>query len=125
MRRKEAGNLGDALREKTTVSPSVSTFQSDVVKFSWTDLLVGFVTFKTISEAHRIARSHRGKLKELFGAELHLAPMPQDIIWDNIAKDVGEVRSRRTFGFVLIGVVCFFNTLPVSSLLARIERGMR
>jgi hypothetical protein len=72
------------------------------------------VTFKTIAEAHRIARTHRGKLKDLFGAELHLAPMPQDIVWQNIAREDSDIRSRRAFGFFLIGVVCFFNTLPVS-----------
>ena len=73
----------------------------------------GFVTFKTISEAHRIARTHRGRLKELQGAQLQLAPMPHDIVWENIAREPAEVSSRRGFGFVLIGTVCFFNTLPV------------
>lgn len=83
----------------------------------------GFVTFKTISEAHRIARSHRGKLPELFGARLQLAPMPHDIVWQNISREPGEVASRTTFGFVLIGLVCFFNTVPllVVSLLANLS----
>lgn len=35
---------------------------------------------KTIADAHRIARLHRGRLKELFGAEIQLAPSPQDIV---------------------------------------------
>lgn len=35
---------------------------------------------KTIADAHRIARTHRGRLKELFGAEIQLAPSPQDIV---------------------------------------------
>lgn len=74
----------------------------------------GFVTFKTIAEAHRIARTHRGKLKELFGAELQLAPMPHDIVWENISKEPAELGSKNTFGFIIIGIVCFFNTLPVS-----------
>ncbi|WWD20826.1 hypothetical protein CI109_105303 [Kwoniella shandongensis] len=83
----------------------------------------GFVTFKTIAEAHRIARSHQGKLKELFGAQLHLAPMPHDIVWQNIPMEPAEIASRRTFGFVLIGITCFFNTLPllVVSVLANLS----
>jgi hypothetical protein len=40
----------------------------------------GFVTFKTIAEAHRIARAHRGRLKELGGAELSLAPPSRDLV---------------------------------------------
>ncbi|ORY28026.1 hypothetical protein BCR39DRAFT_576859 [Naematelia encephala] len=82
----------------------------------------GFVTFKTIAEAHRIARAHQGRLPELFGARLHLAPMPQDIVWQNISKEPAEISSRQAFGFVLIGIVCFFNTLPllVVSLLANL-----
>lgn len=83
----------------------------------------GFVTFKTIAEAHRIARSHRGKLPELFGARLQLAPMPHDVVWQNISREPGEIASRTTFGFVLIGLVCFFNTIPllVVSLLANLS----
>ncbi|EIW65454.1 hypothetical protein TREMEDRAFT_46183, partial [Tremella mesenterica DSM 1558] len=73
----------------------------------------GFVTFKTITEAHRIARAHRGKLKELYGASLHLAPMPHDIVWANISREPAEVKSRTWFGFVIIGVVCFINTIPL------------
>ena len=40
----------------------------------------GFVTFKTIAEAHRIARAHRGRLKGLGGAELSLAPPSRDLV---------------------------------------------
>jgi hypothetical protein len=74
----------------------------------------GFVTFKTIAEAHRIARAHQGPLKELYGARLYLAPMPQDIVWQNISREPGELRTRNFFGFVWIGVICFFYTVPVS-----------
>ena len=73
----------------------------------------GFVTFKTISEAHRIARTHQGRLKELYGARLALAPPPHDIVWENISREPAEVKSRRILGFISIAVVCFFNTLPV------------
>lgn len=45
-----------------------------------TNDLTGFVSMKTIADAHRIARTHRGRLKELFGAEIQLAPSPQDIV---------------------------------------------
>jgi hypothetical protein len=73
----------------------------------------GFVTFKTIAEAHRIARAHRGRLKELHGAQLHLAPPPRDIIWENINKEPGAIASRRTFGFIWIAAICFFYTIPL------------
>ena len=71
------------------------------------------MTFKTISEAHRIARTHPGKLQELGGAILHLAPMPSDIVWENIPKEAAEIHSKRTFGFLLLGFICFINTIPV------------
>lgn len=74
----------------------------------------GFVTFRTIAEAHRIARRHQGKLKELGGAELHFSPPPRDILWQNIAKDPAEVASTKVIGFLLIGLVCFLNTLPLT-----------
>lgn len=77
--------------------------------------MAGFVTFKTIAEAHRIARAHQGPLKELHGARLALAPMPHDIVWQNISKEPGEIRSRNMFGFILIGIICFFYTVPVSA----------
>ncbi|KLT38381.1 DUF221-domain-containing protein [Cutaneotrichosporon oleaginosum] len=74
----------------------------------------GFITFRTIAEAHRIARRHQGKLKELGGARLHFAPPPRDILWENLAKDPAEIATARTFGFVWIAVVCFLNTLPLT-----------
>ena len=76
-------------------------------------LMSGFVTFKSIAEAHRIARAHQGPQKELHGARLALAPMPHDIVWQNISKEPAEIRSRNVFGFVFIGVICFFYTVPV------------
>jgi hypothetical protein len=83
----------------------------------------GFVTFKTIAEAHRIARAHRGRLPELFGARFQLAPMPHDIVWQNISREPGEVASRTTFGFIFIGIICFLNTIPLLfvSLLANLS----
>jgi hypothetical protein len=83
----------------------------------------GFVTFKTIAEAHRIARAHRGKLPELYGARFQLAPMPHDIVWENISREPGEVGSRVIFGFIFIGVICFLNTIPLLfvSLLANLS----
>ncbi len=74
----------------------------------------GFVTFRTIAEAHRIARRHQGKLKELGGARIHFAPPPRDILWENLAKDPAEIATARTFGFVWITLVCFLNTLPLT-----------
>lgn len=74
----------------------------------------GFITFKTMAEAHRIARAHQGSLKELGGAILQLAPLPQDIVWKNIAKDPAEVASTTIWGFVIIAIVCFLNTVPLT-----------
>ncbi|BEJ11918.1 hypothetical protein CspHIS471_0203780 [Cutaneotrichosporon sp. HIS471] len=74
----------------------------------------GFITFRTIAEAHRIARRHQGKLKELGGARIHFAPPPRDILWENLAKDTAEIATARTFGFIWIAVVCFLNTLPLT-----------
>lgn len=74
----------------------------------------GFITFKTIAEAHRIARNHKGPLSELGGASLQLAPLPQDIVWKNIAKDSAELKSTTIAGFFLIGLVCFLNTVPLT-----------
>jgi calcium permeable stress-gated cation channel len=73
----------------------------------------GFVTMKTIAEAHRIARAHRGRQKELGGAELVLAPEPKDLIWQNVTMDPRKKGWNVFIGFVFIGVVCFFNTLPL------------
>lgn len=47
----------------------------------------GFVTFKTIAEAHRIARAHTGRLRELGGAELQLAPPPRDLVSWRVAPE--------------------------------------
>ncbi len=83
----------------------------------------GFVTFKTIAEAHRIARAHRGPQKELNGAELTLAPEPKDLIWQNVTLDPGQKSWNTFIGFVILAIVCFFNTLPLIavSLLANLS----
>ncbi len=73
----------------------------------------GFVTMKTIAEAHRIARAHRGRQKELGGAELVLAPDPKDLLWQNVTLDPGTKGWNTFVGFVIIGIVCFLNTLPL------------
>lgn len=74
----------------------------------------GFVTFRTIAEAHRIARTHAGKAKELGGAQLQLAPMPHDIIWDNLRKEPVELASARSFGFFLLGGLFIVNVVPLA-----------
>lgn len=73
----------------------------------------GFITFKTIADAHRIAQTHRGKLKELGGAELSLAPPSRDLVWKNVPMEASERNSRKVMGFIFLGVVCFFNTVPL------------
>lgn len=74
----------------------------------------GFITFTTMAEAHRIARAHQGSLSELGGARLQLAPLPEDIVWQNISKETAEMASTRLSGWLLIGLVCFLNTLPLT-----------
>ncbi|KAL1412499.1 hypothetical protein Q8F55_000244 [Vanrija albida] len=73
----------------------------------------GFVTFKTIAEAHRIARMHRGPVKELGGAVIQLAPVPSDIVWKNINKDPKELSSTKVLGFFLIALLGFVNLIPI------------
>ena len=48
--------------------------------------------------------------------------MPNDIVWENISREPAEIRSRTTFGFIFIGLVCAFYTVPllVISLLANL-----
>ncbi|KAJ9122705.1 hypothetical protein QFC24_004134 [Naganishia onofrii] len=83
----------------------------------------GFVTLKTISEAHRIARTHRGRLKELNGARIQLAPSPQDLIWKNVPLEPNVIAGRKVWGFLCLGVICFLHTLPLLfvSLLANLS----
>ncbi|GHJ86379.1 hypothetical protein NliqN6_2781 [Naganishia liquefaciens] len=83
----------------------------------------GFVTLKTISEAHRIARAHRGSLKELGGATIQLAPSPHDLIWKNVPLEPNVIAGRKLWGFLVLGVVCFLHTLPLLfvSLLANLS----
>ncbi|KAJ9101756.1 hypothetical protein QFC21_003095 [Naganishia friedmannii] len=83
----------------------------------------GFVTLKTISEAHRIARTHRGHLKELNGAQIQLAPSPQDLIWKNVPLEPSVIAGRKVWGFICLGVICFLHTLPLLfvSLLANLS----
>ncbi|TXT12955.1 hypothetical protein VHUM_01356 [Vanrija humicola] len=73
----------------------------------------GFVTFKTIAEAHRIARMHRGSIKELGGAVIQLAPVPSDIVWKNINKDPQELSYTKVMGFILIALLGFVNLIPI------------
>ncbi|KZT21456.1 DUF221-domain-containing protein [Neolentinus lepideus HHB14362 ss-1] len=47
------------------------------------------------------------------GTIVTLAPNPKDIIWSNITKSPGEVARLRMIGFLVLAVVCFFNTVPL------------
>lgn len=73
----------------------------------------GFVTFKTVAEAHRIARIYSGKVKDMGGAHLQLAPEPRDIIWQNLTKDGPELVTARNLGWIFIALICLANTIPV------------
>lgn len=73
----------------------------------------GFVTFKTVAEAHRIARIYAGKVKDMGGAHLQLAPEPRDIIWQNLTKDGPELVTARNLGWIFIALICLANTVPV------------
>jgi hypothetical protein len=83
----------------------------------------GFVTFKTVAEAHRIARAHDGKLRELDGACLQMAPAPRDILWKNIKKDPVDLASANMGGWVLLAAVFIGYAVPtlIVSVLANMD----
>ncbi|KAL0570955.1 hypothetical protein V5O48_011012 [Marasmius crinis-equi] len=71
----------------------------------------GFASMAAVPYAHIVARKLEGKHPK--GTTITLAPNPKDIIWENMSKSAGELRSKRLIGFVWLVLVCFFNTVPL------------
>ncbi|KAL0072477.1 hypothetical protein AAF712_000240 [Marasmius tenuissimus] len=84
----------------------------------------GFASLAAVPYAHIVARKLEGKHPK--GTDITLAPNPKDIIWENMSKTSGELRSKRTIGFVWLILVCFFNTVPlfIISILANLNQFM-
>ncbi|CUA66982.1 putative protein C354,08c [Schizosaccharomyces pombe 972h-] [Rhizoctonia solani] len=71
----------------------------------------GFASMAAVPYAHTVAQMlHRKHPK---GTTITLAPNPKDIIWSNLTKGEAALASSRTTGWLLIGAVCFFNTIPL------------
>ncbi|THV05142.1 DUF221-domain-containing protein [Dendrothele bispora CBS 962.96] len=82
----------------------------------------GFASMAAVPYAHIVARILENKHPK--GTDITLAPNPKDIIWENMNKSSGELRGKRTIGFLWLCLVCFFNTLPlfIISVLANLEQ---
>ncbi|EKM53375.1 uncharacterized protein PHACADRAFT_259710 [Phanerochaete carnosa HHB-10118-sp] len=80
----------------------------------------GFASMGAVSYAHIVANMLRRK--HVKGTSITLAPNPKDIIWENLNKTPSEIRAKKTTGWIFLGVVCFFNTIPlfVISILANL-----
>jgi hypothetical protein len=70
--------------------------------------------------AHIVAHMLRDKHPK--GTDIALAPNPKDILWGNMSKSQSELARKKLVGFVILGVICFFNTIPlfVISILANL-----
>ncbi|KAJ3763551.1 hypothetical protein EV360DRAFT_91759 [Lentinula raphanica] len=71
----------------------------------------GFASMAAVPYAHIVARQLSRKHPK--GTDISLAPNPKDIIWENMNKSPGEIRAKRTIGFLWLTLVCFFNTVPL------------
>ncbi|KAJ3800110.1 hypothetical protein GGU11DRAFT_774654 [Lentinula aff. detonsa] len=71
----------------------------------------GFASMAAVPYAHIVARQLSRKHPK--GTDISLAPNPKDIIWENMNKSPGEIRAKRTIGFLWLSLVCFFNTVPL------------
>lgn len=80
----------------------------------------GFASFESVPYAHVVAKRLSGKRK--LGSRFDLAPVPQDIIWDNITLTDAAKRKNQFFSAVLLVVVCALYIIPliVVSLLANL-----
>jgi hypothetical protein len=80
----------------------------------------GFASFESVPYAHIVAKKLSGKRK--LGSRFELAPVPQDIIWDNITLTDAARRKNKFFSALLLVVVCGFYMIPlvVVSLLANL-----
>lgn len=71
----------------------------------------GFASFLKVPYAHMVAKKlHHKSLK---GAYIELAPQPSDLLWDNMAKSDGAIRSAKIFGGLLVAFVMVLYTIPL------------
>lgn len=73
----------------------------------------GFVSMMDAAQAHAIAKAHKGRQRELFGAELTLAPAPNDLVWKNANITPAARRNTKFTGMVILVIVMFLNTVPL------------
>lgn len=80
----------------------------------------GFASMGAVPYAHIVAHMLRNKHPK--GTDIALAPNPKDIIWENMAKSQSEIARKKLVGFIILGIICFFNTIPlfVISILANL-----
>ncbi|KAG6335495.1 hypothetical protein ID866_3602 [Astraeus odoratus] len=71
----------------------------------------GFASMAAVPYAHIVANMLRKKHPK--GTDITLAPNPKDIIWANMHKSPAEIFQKRVIGFLLMVLVCFFNTIPL------------
>ncbi|EJT96751.1 DUF221-domain-containing protein [Dacryopinax primogenitus] len=76
----------------------------------------GFASMAAVSYAHVVARMVYNKTPQ--GAKITMAPNPKDIIWKNLKLDRGTRARLRVWGFMILAVVCFFNTIPLLAISA-------
>ncbi|KAH0829161.1 hypothetical protein J3R83DRAFT_2670 [Lanmaoa asiatica] len=81
----------------------------------------GFASMAAVAYAHVVAHILRRKHPK--GTNIALAPNPKDIIWENLNKSTAELLRDKSIGFLLLLLVCFFNTIPlfVISILANLS----
>jgi hypothetical protein len=88
----------------------------------------GFASMAAVPYAHVVA--HTLHSKRVMGAHVELAPNPKDIvslplsicstipdasqIWTNMTLSDGAVSRKRLMGFLWMGLVGFFYTIPLS-----------
>ncbi|TFY80097.1 hypothetical protein EWM64_g3912 [Hericium alpestre] len=71
----------------------------------------GFASMAAVPYAHVVAQILRKKHPK--GTTIQLAPNPKDIVWENLRMTDGERMRKRTMGWFLLFIVCFFNTIPL------------
>ncbi|KAG8945459.1 hypothetical protein FRC04_000744 [Tulasnella sp. 424] len=71
----------------------------------------GFASLAAVPYAHIVARMLAGKTAK--GTIITLAPNPKDIIWSNLTKGDVVLAKNRMIGWIILAVVCFFNTIPL------------
>ncbi|KIJ65940.1 hypothetical protein HYDPIDRAFT_87248 [Hydnomerulius pinastri MD-312] len=81
----------------------------------------GFASMAAVPYAHIVANILRSKHPK--GTDVVLAPNPKDIIWVNLNKSPVELYRNKFLGFLVLVLVCFFNTIPlfVISILANLS----